>query len=385
MSEPDQPVKTNSTDPTAGPQSQDAPPTKPRPNLIELAHQHWKWLALVAALIIVGGSIYAWTILRPAPEPTTTTVNKMTPKPTPAPPVKKASPLTGAMVETAIADRPVMGVVVENSPEARPQSGLSQAGVVYEANAEGGITRFEAFFLDSLPATIGPVRSLRTYFVDWALEFNSPIAHAGGNIDALDQIAPLGVKSLNALAIGAPSFYRTRDRRAPHNLYTSADLLSQLVTSKGYNKPATFTPSPRKADTPNAAPPHPNVHIEYSYGGFQVDYKYDPATNDYARNLARTPHIDRVTGQQIRVKNIVVEYMPTNYGITRFGEQAVRMQTVGRGQGMVFRDGEAIPCTWIKESRTTRTKLIGADGKDIPLNAGNTWYSIVPVGKSVTY
>jgi len=77
--------------------------------------------------------------------------------------------------------------------------------------------------------------------------------------------------------------------------------------------------------------------------------------------------------------------MPTSYGTTRIGEQTVIMQTVGSGQGWVFRDGQAIPITWQKASRTNRTRLIGADGKDVPLDAGNTWYSIVPLGKNVSF
>jgi len=358
---------------------------KPRHKLLTLAKKHWKWLTLVAVLVVGGGGAYAWTVFGLASKPHAVTVNKTTPKPTPTPITKKASPLSGVMVEPVAADKPVVGVIIENHPDARPQSGLADAGVVYEANAEGGITRFEAFYLENLPATIGPVRSLRTYFLDWGIEFNAPVAHAGGNADALDEVGPTGMKDLNALVIGAPSFYRTNDRVAPHNLYTSATLLSQLVASKGFNQPASFAPSPRKADTPNPASAHPNIHIDYPYNGYQVDYAYSAATNDYARSLAGKPHVDRNTGAQIHVKNIVVEYTPTSYGTTRIGEQTVIMGTVGRGQGVVFHDGEAIPCTWVKDSRNARTKLLDANGADIPLDAGNTWYSIVPQGKTVGY
>ncbi len=343
--------------------------------------RHWKWLTLVSVLVVGGGSIYAWTILRATPVPKSVAVNKATPKPTPTPPIKKASPLTGVMVDPAAADRSVMSVVVENHPDARPQSGLGEAGVVYEALAEGGITRFQAFFLENRPTSIGPVRSLRPYFVDWGLEFGAPIAHAGGSAEAIGSIGSLGVKSLNALSVGAPTFYRTKDRAAPHNLYTSGGLLDQLLAARGYNQPATFTPSLRKADTPSSAAPHPNIAINYSYNGFQSGYQYNAATNDYARTMTGIAHVDRATGQQIRVKNVVVEYMPT----TTQADGHVRMQTVGRGQGVLFRDGEAIACTWAKDARTTRTKLLDANGVEIPLNAGNTWYSIVPVGKTVSY
>lgn len=350
--------------------------------------RHWKPVVAVAAVAVIGGGgALVWTLTRPKPAHPLPAVDYVTPTPnTPTPtPATKASPLSGVQVAPELADRPITGVVIENHPDARPQSGLQDAGVVYEANAEGGITRFEAFFLENRPPVLGPVRSVRTYFVDWALEFNAPLAHAGGNADALDLISPLGMKDMNALSFASDGFYRTTDRVAPHNLYTTSDRLDALEKRLGYAVPSSFTPSPRKPDAPNANPPHPNVHIDFSYAGYQVDYKYDSSTNDYARNLAGAPHVDRNTGKQIHVKNIVVELMPTSYGYTRIGESTVIMQTVGSGQGWVMRDGDVVPVTWKKTSHNARTQLIDASGKDVPLDPGNTWYEIVPQGKSVTY
>ena len=353
------------------------------------------WLARHRTLVIycssaflvlaLAGGVLAWKLTQKGPT-RVSTLPSPSASPTPSPtPATKLSPLTGLPVSPDLATRPITGVVIENHPDARPQSGLGDAGVVYEANAEGGITRFLAFFLDTRPATLGPVRSLRTYFVDWALEFNAPVAHAGGNADALDLVTPLGMKDINALSFAADGFYRTTDRYAPHNLYTTSDKLDALDKRLGFATPSSFTPSPRKPDAPNAAPPHPNIHINFSYVGYQVDYAYDQATNDYARNLAGAPHIDLNTGKQIHVKNIVIEMMPTSYGTTRIGESTVIMQTVGQGQGWVLRDGDVVPCTWSKASHNARTKLLDATGKDIPLDAGNTWYEIVPVGNTVTF
>lgn len=359
------------------------PPVKPESWLKRHRRSVLIGVAIFFVLAVVGGSV-AWFMLKPSntvtPQPTPTPTATPTPTPTTVP-----APLTGEPVSPAVAAQPITAVVIENHPDARPQSGLSQAGVVYEANAEGGITRFLAFFQDQRPATLGPVRSLRTYFVDWALEFNAPVAHAGGNADALDLVTPLGMKDLNALGAAASGFSRTSDRVAPHNLYTSADKLDALNKQFGFATPPKFTVSPRKADTPNPNPPHPNVHINYSYSGYQVDYAYDPATNTYARSLAGAPHVDRNTGKQIMVKNIVVQMMPTSYGTTRIGEQTVIMQTVGSGTGWVLRDGDAIPITWKKADHNARTVLLDANGAEVPLNAGNTWYSIVPTGNTVSF
>lgn len=342
-------------------------------------------VASTAALTLAVGGAMAWLFLQPkAEEPVAVQMRTPTPSPSPTPtPVTKASPLTGVQVAPELADRPIISVIIENSTDARPQSGLQDAGIVYEALAEGGITRFQTFFLDSQPKSLGPVRSLRPYFVDWGLGFGAPVAHAGGSATALSLATTTGLRSLNALVIGAPTFYRTSDRVAPHNLYTSSALLDALLSKRGLDKAPTFTPLPRKADAPLATPTHTSIAIPYSGTAYNAAYVYDPATNDYARSVGGKPHVDRNTGKQIHVKNVVVEYTPVVAAGDAKGH--VNITTVGQGKGIVFRDGDAIPCTWVKDARTSQTKLLDASGAQIPLNAGNTWFSIVPTGKTVTY
>jgi hypothetical protein len=215
------------TDPISGPPpSPEHQTPKPNPNpalstgtnlekpWIGWVRMHKSLVIAAAAVLLIGGGAIAWSLTmhkKPvvAAMPTPTPTRTLTPTPTP---VTKLSPLTGLPLAPALADQPIAGVIIENHPDARPQSGLSQAGVVYEANAEGGITRFEAFFLDSYPAVMGPVRSLRTYFLTWGLEFNAPVAHAGGNSDALGLIVPKHMKDINALSFASDGFYRTTDR-----------------------------------------------------------------------------------------------------------------------------------------------------------------------------
>ncbi len=343
------------------------------------------WLIALIVVVLVGGAAAAGYFWHPfSHHPAAPTVKPTVKQTAPAKPVTKESPLTGLPVAPDLADRPITAVVIENHTDARPQSGLNQAGVVYEALAEGGITRFLAFFLDQRPNVLGPVRSLRTYFIDWALEFNAPVAHAGGNADALDLVPPLGMKDMNEFTFGS-YFYRTHDRFAPHNLYTSSDLLDKLERALNFAKPASFTVSPRKVDQPSAAPAAGTININYSYASYGVQYRYEQTGNDYVRYLAGTPHVDRNTGQPIKVKNVVVEYMPTAYGLTRIGEQTVIMQTVGQGKALVFRDGGVVTGTWRKSTHSARTQLIDDTGQAIPLDAGNTWYSIVPPTGAATY
>jgi hypothetical protein len=133
-------------------------------------------------------------------------------------PTTVASPLSGVQVSPDLAKRPVTGIMIENSPDARPQSGLQDAGVVYEAIAEGGITRFLALFQDSRPQYIGPVRSLRPYYIDFGWPYQAAIAHVGGSPDALTQIRSGSYRDLDQF-FNSGTYSRINSRVAPHNVY----------------------------------------------------------------------------------------------------------------------------------------------------------------------
>ena len=369
MAKPEQPAAAD--EPLAEPETAAEMPGKSRKRrIIETG---------AVVLLLAGGAFAFGYFHRSATEPSGALVQRH-PKPTPSPtPELPSDILTGQPDTPDIASRPDTAVVIENYYDARPQSGLSQADVVYEALAEGGITRYMAVFHTQQPKLMGPVRSVRTYFVDWSLENDAPLAHVGGNQDALDEIAPLGMKNMDQFTNGG-YFYRTGDRAAPHNMYTTSDLLAKLEQARGYNTPPTAQPLAKfKKDDPAKTPPHPTIDINYSYNGFQVEYRYDAASNSYLRFLAGQPDIDRNTNQQIRVKNVVAEMMPTSYGLTRIGEQTVIMQTVGQGQLVVFRDGDAVTGTWKKDSHSARTQLLDGSGNPIALNKGNTWFAVIPI------
>lgn len=352
------------------------PAAQPKPTKSRV--RRWTETGIIVLLLAAGAFAFGY-FHRPASQPSGAIVSRH-PKPTPTPtPALPADLLTGQPDAPAVAARPNTAVVIENYYDARPQSGLSQADVVYEALAEGGITRYMAVFHTQQPALLGPVRSVRTYFVDWSLENDAPLAHVGGNADALDEIGPLGMKNMDEFTNGA-YFYRTSDRVAPHNMYTTSALLAKLEQTLGYYKPSAAQPLAQfKDDQPDKQAPHPTIDINYSYNGFQVEYRYYPATNTYLRFLAGQPDVDRSTGQQIRVKNVVAEMMPTSYGTTRIGEQTVIMQTVGTGQCVVFRDGDAVVGTWKKDSHGARTQLLDANSQPIALDRGNTWFAVIPI------
>lgn len=284
----------------------------------------------------------------------------------------KPSPLTGVKVLTALADRQVIGVMIENSPDARPQSSLSQAGVVFETVAEGGITRYLALYQESQPKEIGPVRSLRPYYLDWAMGYDSAFAHAGGSGDALGLVTERQAKSLNGLVYGQ-GFYRTGDRAAPHNLYTNMDKLDALAAELGYTS-SKFEPYPRvRKEKPASAPTAPTINATYSSGSYSVQFRYNAELNSYLRFNAGAADIDRATGDQIISKNVVIIDMPASND----GRYAI-LSDIGSGKAVVLRDGIAITGIWKKDSPTSMLKLLDAEGKEILLNAGQTWFAVVP-------
>jgi hypothetical protein len=342
----------------------------------------WWWLAIGLAVVALASAGYWWYLAQA--KPVAIVVHKAV---APPKPVVVADPLTGLPVSASQAAQPMVGVMIENlDPDARPQSGLSSAGVVYEALAEGGITRFLAIFQYPLPASIGPVRSLRPYYLDWDLEYGIPIAHAGGSQPALANVSTTHVEDINALVYDGSYFFRTTDRYAPHNLYTNNVLLPQLVAKLGFAKAPSFTPRLRKKDQPpKGVVPHPTIDINFSYSDYAVEYRYDAPTNSYARWMAGVPHVDRNTGKQIMVKNVVVLYAPTSYSTQPDGKPETDIADVGSGKALVFTDGNVTVGTWTKSSQVAQTKLTNAAGKTIPLNAGNTWFSTVPSTNTVTY
>jgi hypothetical protein len=339
-------------------------------------------LGILVALLVVAAT--AWALLSRPEAPTKQRAVSKTLR-TPPRPKTAPSPLTGVEVPPELADNPVVSVVIENLyPSARPQSGLSSAGIVYETLAEGGITRYQAFFGDTMPLDVGPVRSLRTFFVRWGLEYDAPVVHAGGNIDALDLIRPLGMKDLDQFANGG-YFRRIPTRYAPHNLYTTGAQLEKLMQARGYYSEPTFAPWLRKGDKKVAAPTASSITIDPSYPDYRVTYSYDPASNSYTRSIRGVADIDASGNVQIKPKNVVVLKAATTYGTTRANTQAVYTQTVGSGSGVIFMDGQATEITWRKPSDKARTQFYDAAGKEVALNRGQTWVTVIPLEKSVSY
>lgn len=276
-----------------------------------------------------------------------------------------------------------LAVVIENDPEARPQFGLSQADIVLETVAEGGITRMLAIFLGEQPQKvprIGPVRSARPYFVNWAYGFNAAFAHSGGSKEAFVQIAALeGFKDINEFYAGN-YFWRDTKKPAPHNLYTSTELLGKYVGSRKWPD---LRPDPgwrllekaegdRLATLPLTAA---QITADFSYDLFVATYSYDASSRSYLRSLAGKPDIDALTGLQIAAKNVVILY--TKSTILDKELLTVDLETLGTGKAIVFRDGQRVEARWRKTAPQAPLELIDADGSKVALEPGPVWFAVL--------
>lgn len=299
-----------------------------------------------------------------------------------------ARAIDGVLVASDQANPLPNAVMVENLVGARPQSGLDKANVVYEALAEGGITRFLAIFAstDSVPK-IGPVRSARSYYLDWAKEYDALYAHAGGSPQALLDIPKDGIRDLNQF-FHSQYFWRDKDRlnKLPleHTLYTSSELLARaqrdLTTpDHGTYIPWAFADGPTLAARPTV---EEKITIDFSTFNYKVDYVYDRASNAYKRSQGEQPH-RMEDGSQITVKNVIVEYIPA----TLAGDDKGRltMQTIGQGKAVVFHNGQATEATWKKPDQVSRTRLYDTAGKEITFTVGSTWIEIVPPDHQIVY
>lgn len=363
---------------------------KPKTEYIEFGQKQPNWirrhkklaiiLGIVLVLLIAGGTVSALYFInkKPTPAPAPAKVVKPVVKP---PEIKYYSPLTGEQVANqAATTQAVTAVMIENSPDARPQSGLKDAGVVFEAIAEGGITRFVVLYQQEKPALIGPVRSVRMYFVDWIAAFNASVAHVGGSLAALNEVRNGNYRDIDQFFNGS-YYYRATDRYAPHNVYTTSEKLDALNASKGYTT-STFTGFTRKDSVASKTPNATQINVDISSALYDSSYTYNATTNTYDRSEGGAPHLDRESGQ-ISPRVVVVMTIPERTVL----EDGYREQidAIGSGKAVIFQDGTAQEVTWTKKSMTDQITFTDANGKDVPLARGQTWLTSVPEDGGVTW
>jgi len=271
--------------------------------------------------------------------------------------------------------------MLDNIPVARPQAGIAEASVVYEALVEGGLTRFMAVFPETAaPERIGPVRSARPYFIDWALEYDALYAHVGGSPEALTKIDAVGVRDLNEMHAGA-AFWRDRTRDAPHNTYTSMALLSDAFAKRYGDRDVAALRAWQFKDDASVEERAKEQSVSISYGHPNIDVKwtFDPATDSYRRTQGKKAADEK--GKPVMAKNVIVVYAKTAT-IDAVGRQ--RIETTGSGDALFAFDGNAYHGTWRKSSKSARTLFFDAAGSEMRFNAGPLWIQVVPTDAKVT-
>jgi len=346
----------------------------PLQKLSHFVTTHRRLTILIVGVILIAAAAGITYAILSQPLPKVEKVASTKPKPKPA--VKYYSPLTGIEVaDEAATKQPVTAIMIENSPDARPQSGLKDAGVVFEAIAEGGITRFLTLHQEDKPQLIGPVRSLRMYYVDWLAPFNASVAHVGGSAAALAEVRNGNYRDIDQF-FNAGSYWRATDRYAPHNVYTSFEKLDALNAAKGYTS-SSFTGFPRTDGKAAATPNATSIMINISSDLYNPSYTYDAANNRYNRNLAGVPHLDREGGQI--TPSVVIALKVNEVTVMEDGYRQ-SITTTGTGEAVIFQNGTATTATWSKPDRASQLTFTDAAGKPIPLNRGQTWISAVPNG-----
>lgn len=327
-----------------------------------------QWLLAVSIIVLMGSGGAAWQATSsrvPADDGWTAPVYKYEPKE----PETVASRLTGVQITPELNKLPTTGVIIENSPDARPQAGLYDAGVVFEAIAEGGITRFLAIYMESSPEHIGPLRSIRPYFLDFLVPFNAPLAHVGGSPEGLAQIRQQNIRDIDQMQ-NPGAYHRRNHRYAPHNMYTSRDALLDLQRKKGFSE-STFSGFVRKAEKPAQTPTATSIDINLSSPLYNIRYDYNKENNSYARVMGGKPHTDEHSGKQIQPKVVVVLISPHSYS----GIYSVYTVT-GSGKAFIFQDGTVTEGVWEKQNRSTQFKFGDANKSPVGLNPGQTWVTL---------
>lgn len=276
-------------------------------------------------------------------------------------------------------------VMIENAAfdGVRPQSGLGSATIVYEIIVEGGITRFMAIFSDTIPDTIGPVRSARDNFLDVAAEYHCPYFHAGGSDTAIARIPKMKLRSVNGL-IEYQYFFRDPFKYAPHDFFITRKNLKTAVKNHNWF----FEPWPdvvqwehvQEKDLANflekaQKKKGESLSIGFDFG-YDVAWKYNAKKGVYTRMNAGVPHVDALTEKQLSASNVIVQYVDDGTLLPDKGR--VNWPMTGEGKAHIFHHGYLFEGTWKKKSPKSRTLFFDETGEQIPLAVGNTWVEIVP-------
>jgi hypothetical protein len=269
--------------------------------------------------------------------------------------------------------------MIDNISAARPQFGLGEADVVYEAPAEGGIPRLMPIYLRSGTdvQSIGPVRSARHYFIDIADEYGTPIVHIGASPQGFDALRVTGLPDVDEQR-GDPGFRRDPRREAPHNAFVSTGSIRDVLRQRGTPIKASMGPL---VFGDFRAGPKPATLIKIPYPGgerYKLEYDYDPDQQVYNRIMDGVPHLDGATGQQYTASSIIIQFADVE-PIPNDDAGRLDITLVGNGKGVLVAQGTQVPLQWSRASLSDTTEFKRTDGAPFALPNGQVWIQVVPL------
>lgn len=297
------------------------------------------------------------------------------------------NPLTGLVITSEAAQRRPIGIMINNYKAAQPQSGIGQADVIYETLVEGGIARLFAVFSDFDAKKIGPIRSARHYYLDFAFDFDALYVHYGQSPQASTAFKELKAPNLNGLSyLDSIMCFQDPNRKRPHSTYTSYDgLMAAWATTDYRVERDTNGVSKFVFDSEGALGPleagESAKKVDLDFSNYQhAWFEYDESLSAYKRFQFKGPHIDVETGEQLVFDNIILQ-LANMWVIKGDQEGRMDMELVGSGQGYYVSMGKSIPITWEKPSHTEPTQYKTLDGNILLMRPGKTWIAVFPTSR----
>ena len=340
------------------------------------------WVALAAVALMAAACSGSST----STTDTTTTVSVSAPATTTTTPVVKAatvttlpatepSPPVAQFTGIEVAEeltQPAILIKIDNHQNARPQRGINNADVVFEELVEGNITRLATIFHSQEADPVGPVRSARTGDFALLTNLNTPLfANSGGNPTVMNLVRNVDAVLISDANVGSPTFYRGGGKAAPHNLLTTTAAIRAAADGAG-GTPAQFFAF-RKAGAPLPDTAEDVGQIRIDYGGYRIDFVWDPAVSGWARSQQGTPHVD-ADGLQIAFENVIVQY--STYGSSVAFAGSPEVKPIGTGEAWVLTAGRLIRAEWSRPTSEAITEYRDINGDIVELTPGRTWVAL---------
>ena len=281
-------------------------------------------------------------------------------------------------------DRPI-AVMIDNHNLAWPQGGLNEAYMVYEIIAEGGETRLMALFKGANVEKIGPVRSARHYFLDYAMENDAIYAHFGESPQAKSDMSKFSIHDIDGIAEDGTTFWRVKDKSAPHNAATSTEKLLQSAKNKNYRTTSTKESVLNYVtDEVNLENGQGAISVTIPHSTLQVvKYVYDEENKVYERYARNKSQKDWTSGKPVTTKNIIITFCDNYTLADKENKGRQGLKNIGTFDGYYITNGKAIKIKCIKEDRDEQTRYEDLEGNEIKVNDGNTFVQICPIAAKV--